>query len=491
MADRKKQDGPKPLPALIEVEQSLLGALMINDQNIHAVSPILEPHHFFEPVHADIYRAIQDLAIQGKHTNPVMVKNQMEGSTRQIGQLTMSQYLARLTSETVGSFAIVDQAKAIKEVHGRRHLISIATNLIETAYDVGDAVILSEECGLAQSAIGGVVAQIEDREAFHGGSLLEGYLSMIGKGEDRSGSIGVPMPFKELQTILSESKFEAKNLYGMLSSSGEGKSSATMQIIYHAAMLGHPVCFFSYDQTGPQCVGQMVAQHEAIELRRQKSGDLTDKDMDRAVSFATELSLMPFEVIECSSAKDTPSKLASRAKAFLKRNMNGQTPLFVYDHMSAIPVEYEDRSADEGSKALRKGQALKEIAKSTNGVSLVLQQRSGTGLTRFNPRPIPSDLYGGEGARQPFDAIFYLFRAEEHMRRQVDTAKDAKQIEEITNRFTRMFPANVGLENMAEIGTLKTRFGRVGQKRYLRFVGEYTRYESIYNPVEEDQGGFF
>ena len=53
----------------------------------------------------------------------------------------------------------------------------------------------------------------------------------------------------EIAKVLSEPVFEAGNLYGLLSSSGEGKSSLTMQLIYHAVEQGHPVLFLSYDQS--------------------------------------------------------------------------------------------------------------------------------------------------------------------------------------------------------------------------------------------------
>lgn len=479
---------PPEEPNFLEAEQQLLGALMMNNQQYYSISSLIEPFMFYEPLHGDIFAAIQAIIIRGRSANPGSVRMEINNPDRMIAKdVSLSQYLASLLTSVVGTFAVVDQARGILEAFSRRRMIHLGRQMIELGFQEGNPLVLADKATEMQTKTGSIVAALEGREEFSGQSLLEGYLNMISKDPQQRSKHGVPILFPELRAILSEQLFEAKNLYGMLSSSGEGKSSATMQLIYHAASQGHPVCFFSYDQTGEQCVAQMVAQHTAIEARRQKTGDLTPKDHERASDFAAKLAQFPFEVIDCDSDKDTVERLTAKAKRFLKKHANGKTPFFVFDHMSAIPNDRHDKSADEGTKALKKGAGLKSLAKATNSACLVLQQRSGAGMKRFNPRPIAADLYGGEAARQPFDGIFYLFRAEEHMSRQVDTAKDEREKEAITQRFTKLFPADVGILNTAEVGGIKVRFGRNGQKRYLNFVAEYTRYESRDRTSDFDQ----
>src|SRR5678815_3644613 len=97
----------------------------------------------------------------------------------------------------------------------------------------------------------------------------ETYLQAITSGRDGESNLGVPMPLKELEVILSDHLFRAKRLVGLLSSSGEGKTSLTMQIVYRALDAGHPVLILSYDQTREECVAQMAAQNLGTELRRQ------------------------------------------------------------------------------------------------------------------------------------------------------------------------------------------------------------------------------
>lgn len=480
----------REIPVLIEAEQQILGAIIMNNDNLYSVSSILEPMHFGESIHARIFEAIQDMVMRGVRADAFSLRNELadiKGIKIESADVkSVAQYLVALTSNVVGSYAIAEQARGVVEMYNRRRLISIGSGLMDLGYDETRPAVLADQSADAASAISEVCSAIEGKVDMDGDARAASYLEMITKKPGTEKGRGIRIKLRELQTVLSERILEARNLYGLLSSSGEGKTSMTLDIIYEALMDGHPVQLFSFDQTEEQCVSQMVAQQLGLEVRQQKAGDLTDRQIDDAYGFARRILSLPFEVVDCDSTKHTVTRMLAIAKRFMKKHANGKPPLFIFDHMSAIPPEPEYKNSDEGTKALTKGNALKSWAKSLNAVCLVLQQRSGSGMKRFNPRPIPADLYGGEAARQPFDAIFYLFRAEEHMRRQLDTAKDEREKEQVLNRFGNMFPASTGIEGTAEVGTLKCRFGRVGLKRYIRFVAEYTKYESIYEPAAAD-----
>lgn len=486
----QEQAQDKELPAILETEQALLGALLTSNDGLYHVNPILEAQHFYDPLHADIFQTIQDIVIAGRRADPLSVKMQIKGSDRKVGSMTVSQYLVELVISSAGSAAIVHQATGIKETYNRRRFIEIGNTLADVGYNEGNPGTLIDQGDMAQSAIAEVCTNLEGKVSFSGANLAESYLASITNDPNKRVVTGVPIVLPEIATVLSERMWEASNLYGMLSSSGEGKSSMTMQILYHAAMAGHPTCFFSYDQTGEQCIAQIVAQQTGIEARRQKARDMTDKNIDTAYKVALDLSRCPFEIIDCSSDRDNTDKLLSHAKRFLKRHGNGKTPFFAIDHMGAIPPEYEDRKADEGTKAKNIGNKLKTMAKVTRSAVMVLQQRSGTGMKRRNPRPVPADLFGGEAARQPFDGVFYLYRAEEHMRRQLDIAENEKDKADILNRFNSMFPMEVGIEGTAEIGSLKVRFGKVGIRRYARFIAERTKYETLDRRDDAEQESF-
>src|SRR5690242_17318723 len=99
---RKQVEGPAPLyrsaPHNIEAEQALLGAIFINNEAFDRVSDFLQPKHFFEPVHQQIFDIAGQLIRAGKSASPISLKT-FFASDFVLQGLTISQYLARLAAE--------------------------------------------------------------------------------------------------------------------------------------------------------------------------------------------------------------------------------------------------------------------------------------------------------------------------------------------------------------------------------------------------------
>lgn len=464
----------RELPEAIEAEQALLGAIMLNADAYHAAAERVQPAHFVEPIHRAIFEAAADLIRQGKAANPVTVKAFLRPDP--VGSLSPSQYLARLITNAVTVANAPDFADAIRVAALKRELIGAGQHLEDAGFGVGSDVTLLEEIEAVQARVAEIVAGLSGREHVEGADMASRYLARLTQRPGEAQGHGVPMCLPELETVLSEKAFQAKRLYGLLSSSGEGKTSLTLQIIYHALKHGHPVLFLSYDQTHEECLGQMAAQQLGIELRRQQRRELSDREIEQCYGFACEVGRMPFEVIDCTN--ENADRLASYATTFIKRRGNGRTPLVVIDHIGTIRPD--DARADEGTKARTIAQRLKALAKATGAAVLVLQQRSSAGMKRPNPRPIGSDLFGGEAAKQPFDAIAYLYRAEKYRKEQLAVAANERDRIAIEERF----PLDK-VEGKAEIGALKVRFGDVSIRRKVDFEASLTRYKSQRQDVGE------
>src|SRR5712692_6753064 len=85
-------------PHNIEAEQALLGAILVNNEALYRVTDFLEPQHFFEPIHQQIYDISHSLIRTGKLASPVTMKTFLAADL-DIAGLTLSQYLARLAAE--------------------------------------------------------------------------------------------------------------------------------------------------------------------------------------------------------------------------------------------------------------------------------------------------------------------------------------------------------------------------------------------------------
>src|ERR1044071_9797570 len=109
-------------PHNIEAEQALLGAILVNNEALYRVSDFLEPVHFFEPVHQQIYEIARSLIRTGKLASPVTLKTFLPADV-DIAGLTVPQYLARLAAEATTIINAADYGHTIYDLFIRRSLI--------------------------------------------------------------------------------------------------------------------------------------------------------------------------------------------------------------------------------------------------------------------------------------------------------------------------------------------------------------------------------
>jgi len=135
---RKQPAEAQPLfrsaPHNIEVEQALLGAILVNNEAYYRVSDFLEPPHFFEPIHGKIYEVAGSLVKAGKAATPVTLKTFLPADLDVAG-LNASQYLARLAAEATTVINAGDYGRTIYDLALRRSLIIIGEEMVNVAYD--------------------------------------------------------------------------------------------------------------------------------------------------------------------------------------------------------------------------------------------------------------------------------------------------------------------------------------------------------------------
>ncbi|MBX9717338.1 MAG: hypothetical protein K2X36_00650, partial [Microbacteriaceae bacterium] len=123
----------RPLPVNVELEQAVLGSLLMDNSVFQAVSSILKTEHFHEPIHARIYEVASELIIAGKVASPLTLKTFL--GDHDLGGVTMPQYLARLAAASSGTGSVRDYAEFVRDLAARRAMISVASDLIEKAHD--------------------------------------------------------------------------------------------------------------------------------------------------------------------------------------------------------------------------------------------------------------------------------------------------------------------------------------------------------------------
>lgn len=367
----------------------------------------------------------------------------------------------------------------IKAVAFGRHLAREGSTAVELAKEGYGLVTLVDEVENLETRLKEVRTRLSALQSTVSPGTI--YMQSFDHAAKRNGMVGVPIPFEELRRVLSEPVFEAGNLYGLLSASGEGKTSFTLQLIWHALRSGHPVLFLSYDQNAAQCVRQIISQEYGISVEQQRDPTrmMNDRERDKCVRFATDINRLPFEIIRCK--REGVQQLVAYAQRFIKNQGNGLPTLIVLDHIGKVKPRDPKLSADRISGEVTV--ELKALAEDLNASVLVLNQRNSEGEKRNNPRPIARDLYGGSGARNDYDAIITLYRPEKYRKEAEKVATTGRDWEMINKVF------GGDIEGIAEIAAIKVRFGDPSIIEKLKFEAEYTRYVSM-KPQREQELDF-
>jgi len=463
-------------------EQALLGLLMLNPKGFDEVSGLLTEDDFFEPLHRRLFQAISGLLSQGKKATPPTLIPFMPTDGK-IGDMSIPQYLAKLCAEAVRMSGAAGYAGAIKDAAFRRSMVSAGQDIVALGYQADAAASRAELLSAAQDRLFALSAGDDGADMMTAKDEADRMMSATGIVRRPT----VPLPLPQLREVMGE-ELEAGNLYGMLSGSGEGKTSMVLQIIRHAAEQGHPVLLLSYDQLWDQCLLQMVSQKLGIEHNRLKDETrLQTREREQKWDAVMDLRSLPMVFKKCSGRRDGSAQIAGYAKRFLITYAPRfeKVPLIVLDHTRKVKPK-SDRD-HEGRVAAEVNGVCKDVASEHDAVWLSLNQRSSAGAKRKNPRPIDADLFGGEMAREDYDGIFYLYRAWKYRKAQLATAADEREEREVEARFSR----GKWEEDHAELGALKVRFGDPSIARRIRFEAQYTRYVSMREegPPELFEGG--
>lgn len=441
----------------------------------------LDAEDFGEPLHYTVFTEAMKLYQAHQLIDAVSLKPSIPRFIEKL-EVSPAEYLSRLmimgANPSVRS-GLAAAIQIIKSVSLARRAAREAHFLSDLANEGHTLLTLDEEIEALENRLRETRQRLSAlRSGVSAGAL---YLSAFNASAKRNGVVGVPIALPEIARVLSEPVMEAGNLYGLLSSSGEGKTSLTVQMVLYALEQGHPVCVMSYDQSAAQIIRQMIAQKYSIDTKQQRdpANNMTQEERDICVRFSTWIDQQAFEVIKCR--REGIDRITTYARRFVKKYGNGNAPLIVLDHIGKVTPKDGRLSADRISGDITV--EAKACAEETGSAWLVLNQRNGQGDKRDNPRPIAADLYGGTGARADYDAILYLYSAEKYKaEREKVAASDADW-----KKINRVFGADI--EGIREIGVIKSRFGDPTLTENVTFIPRYTRYESSKQP--DQQGRMF
>src|SRR5438132_384935 len=311
---RKQPGEPAPpyraAPHNIEAEQALLGAVLVNNEALYRVSDFLDPAHFFEPIHAQVYDTARTLIRTGKLASPVTLKTFLPAEV-DIAGLTVAQYLARLAAEATTIINAVDYGRTVYDLAIRRELIKVGEDMVNVAYDAP-----------VDFAPG---AQIEDAEkrlydlAEIGpyGTGFEKFAKALADAVDiaaaafkREGKLsGLATGLKDLDSKMGG--LQKSDLIIVAGRPGMGKTALATNIAYNVAKAwqgtrrldghletenGGIVGFFSLEMSAEQLATRIIAEQTGIPSSTIRRGGITENDFDTIKDKMIEIQHLPLYI---------------------------------------------------------------------------------------------------------------------------------------------------------------------------------------------------
>jgi replicative DNA helicase len=466
-------------PHNIEAEQALLGAMLVNNEAFYRVSDFLEPQHFFEPIHQQLYELAANLIRAGKVATPVTLKTFLP-SDLDIGGLNLSQYLARLAAEATTVINASDYGRTISDLAVRRNLIRIGEDMVNQAFDAPVDFAPREQIEDAERKL------YEIAETGRYGSGFERFaqalttaVDMAARAYQREGKLsGLATGLKDLDTKMGG--LQPSDLIIVAGRPGMGKTALATNIAYNIAKAhrgetradghietvdGGIVGFFSLEMSAEQLATRIIAERTGIASSTIRRGGITEADFETIKDVSIELQHLPFYVDETGGL--SIAQLAARARR-LKRQ-RGLDVLFI-DYIQLLQGSQRKAAESRVQEVTEITTSLKALAKELNVPIVALSQLSRQVESRDDKRPQLSDLRESGSIEQDADVVLFVFREEYYL--------SNKEPRPGTEEHIKWQTEMAIVHGKAEVIIGKQRHGPTGTVQ-LQFDAAVTRFEDL------------
>ncbi|WP_018868428.1 MULTISPECIES: replicative DNA helicase [unclassified Thioalkalivibrio] len=437
---------PRIPPHSEEAEQSVLGGLMLDNAAWDRVADRITDGDFYRHDHRLIFRAVAALAERNAPFDMVTVSEQLERSS-ELEDAGGMPYLGRLASETPSAANIVAYADIVRERSILRSLISVGTEIADSAF-VPDGRESKELLDLAEQKVFRIAEQgARGSQGFRGMKpLLTAAVEQIEHLYETQNPItGVATGYDDLDRLTSG--LNPGDLVIVAGRPSMGKTSFAMNIAEYVAMKNaEPVAIFSMEMPGEQLAMRLLSSMGRINQQKLRSGRLEDGDWPRLTSAVQMLSSAPLFIDDTPAL--SPTELRARTRRLMREHKGLKLIVVDYLQLMQFPGSGESR-AHEISEISR---SLKALAKELNVPMIALSQLNRSLEQRPNKRPVMSDLRESGAIEQDADIIAFVYRDEVYNEESPD-------------------------KGTAEIIIAKQRNGPIGTVR-LTFRGQFTRFEN-------------
>ena len=397
------QKGKLP-PQAVDLEEVVLGAMMIDKKGVDEVIDILQPEAFYKESHQLIFNAIISLF---EKQEPIDIKT-VSFQLKKDGNLNLvggDYYLIELSQKVSSSAHIEFHSRIILQKFIQRKLISISNDIIEDSYDeTSDVFDLLDK---AESKIYDISQRNLKKNTQSAEDLVLAAKKKIEEISKKEGLSGIASGFGEIDRLTSG--WQPSDLIIVAARPGMGKTAFTLSMARNITVENNiPVAFFSLEMSAIQLITRLISSETGLNSEKLRTGKLEKFEWELLNVKVTNLESAPLYI------DDTPSLsiFELRAKA---RRLSSQfgIKLIVVDYLQLMTLGSSQKSGNREQEISTISRNLKALAKELDIPIIALSQLSrAVELRGGTKRPILSDLRESGAIEQDADIVSFLYRPE-------------------------------------------------------------------------------
>jgi replicative DNA helicase len=446
-------------PQAVDIEEAVLGALMLEKDALSAVIDVLRPECFYKDSHQLIFKAIHELFHKAEPIDILTVTHTLKKS----GDLEIvggAYYISQLTSRIASAANIEYHARIILQKYIQRELIRISGETIRDSYeDNMDVLELLDkaEKNLFEIAEGNIRRNFEDMQSLIAKAIKEIEIA----SNQESGITGVPSGFTELDRVTAG--WQKSDLIILAARPGMGKTAFVLSLAKNAAVqFKRPVAFFSLEMSSIQLVNRLISSETEITSDKIRKGQLANHEWQQLNAKIKPLTEAPLYI------DDTPSLSVFELRAKCRRLVaEKKVSMIIIDYLQLMVAGNDNKNGNREQEISTISRSLKAIAKELAVPIIALSQLSRAVETRGSTkRPQLSDLRESGAIEQDADMVMFIYRPEYY-----DLNEDEN---------------GQSTQGLAEIIVAKNRNGAQSTVN-LKFIGHLTKFTDIDNIDFKDE----
>jgi replicative DNA helicase len=427
-------------PQAVDLEEAVLGAIMLEKDALTNVIDILKPDSFYKDAHVRIFKAVEKLFASSEPVDILTVTQELR-KTEELNIVGGAYYITQLTSRVASAANAEFHARIVAQKFIQRELIRISTKTINDAYEESSDVfdLLDQAESNLFSIVEGNIRKNYDEMS----TLLKLAIEKIENTQSNKGEFsGIPSGLTSLDRITAG--WQKSDLVIIAARPAMGKTALVLTMARNAAILFKKgVAIFSLEMSSLQLVTRLIASESELSSEKLKKGELEEHEHQQLIDKTKDLAEAPLFIDDTAGL----SVFELRAKARrLKQKHNIE--LIIVDYLQLMTAGGEGKGNREQEIATI-SRSLKGLAKELEIPVIALSQLSRAVESRGgDKRPQLSDLRESGAIEQDADMVMFIHRPEYYGITEDAEGNDTRGIAELIIAKHRNGP----------VDTAKTRF---------------------------------